>query len=156
MLRSFSQSSYLHLSISIGVFFVVGCGAGDNKPRVALEGRVTLNGKELPNGLVSLIPTETTGETAVAVIENGKFVIDRQAGPTPGKYKVIVESKQPTGRQVRDVDNPGSKIDEIRESVPAQYNAQSTLEVEVKPDTGQTLDFALVGSTIGRNGTNRR
>ena len=149
-IRHFAESSYLHLSISIGVFFFAGCGAGDGKPRVALEGRVTLNGKELPNGLVSLIPADSDGETAVAVIENGKYVIEREAGPTPGKYKVLVESKQPTGRKVRDADNPKAKVDEITEAVPVQYNAQSTLEIEVAPGSGQTFDLALEGGSSSR------
>jgi len=149
-IRQFAESSYLHLSISIGVFFIAGCGAGDGKPRVALEGRVTLNGKELPNGLVSLIPTDTAGETAVAVIENGKYVIDREAGPTPGKYKVLVESKQPTGRKVRDADNPKAKVDEVQEAVPAHYNDQSTLEIEIAPGSGQTFDLALEGNSKSR------
>lgn len=155
-IRHFAESSYLHLSISIGVFFFAGCGAGDGKPRVALEGRVTLNGKELPTGLVSLIPTDSAGETAVAIIENGKYVIEREAGPTPGKYKVLVESKQPTGRKVRDTDNPKAKVDEITESVPAQYNAQSTLEIEITPGSGQTFDLALKGNANDRIARSRR
>lgn len=155
-IRHFAESSYLHLSISIGVFFLAGCGAGDGKPRVALEGRVTLNGKELPTGLVSLIPADSAGETAVAIIENGKYVIEREAGPTPGKYKVLVESKQPTGRKVRDADNPKAKVDEITEAVPVQYNAQSTLEIEITPSSGQTFDLALKGNANDRNARSRR
>ncbi len=155
-IRHFAESSYLHLSLSVGVFLFAGCGAGDGKPRVALEGRVTLNGKELPNGLVSLIPTDSAGETAVAVIENRKYVIDREAGPTPGKYKVLVESKQPTGRKVRDADNPKAKVDEVQEAVPVQYNAQSTLEIEVAPGSGQTFDLALKGNSSDKNPRSRR
>lgn len=150
-IRFVADSSYLHLAVSFGVFLFVGCGSGDGKPRVALEGRVTLDGKELTNGLVSLIPTDSAGETAVAVIENGKYVIDEEAGPTPGRYKVLVESQQPTGRKVRDTDNPRSKVDEVREVVPPQYNAQSTLEIEIKPHAGQTHDLALKGTSNARN-----
>ena len=140
-------SSWLHLATSVGVFFVIGCGAGDDKPRVAVEGRVTLNGNDLPSGLVSLIPTDPNGETAVAVIENGKYVIDRKAGPTPGSYKVLVHSQQPTGRKVRDSDDPSRKVDELREAVPPQYNAQTSLVLDIKPDSTQTHDLALKASS---------
>ncbi len=154
--RPIAESSYLHLAFSLGVFLFAGCTAGDGKPRVAVEGRVTLNGKEIPNGLVSLIPTDPAGETAVAVIENGKYAIESTAGPTPGKYRVLVESQQPTGRKIRDADNPGAKVDEVRETVPAQYNAQSTLEIEIGPGSGQTVDLALKGNPTDRNSRIRR
>jgi hypothetical protein len=154
--RNIAESSYLHLAFSLGVFLIAGCTAGDGKPRVALEGRVTLNGKEIPNGLVSLIPSDPTGETAVAMIENGKYVIDSTAGPTPGKYKVLVESQQPTGRKVRDADNPGAKVDELREIVPAKYNVQSTLEIEIGPGSGQTIDLALKGKANEANSRTKR
>ena len=123
----------------------IGCGgSSESKSRVALEGEIKLNGKALPSGLVSFLPTDDKGQTAVAQIQNGKYTIDRDSGPAIGTYKVLINSKQPTGRKVRDHDNPALLISEEREVVPAQYNNSFTLTIEIKADGKQ--DFELKSS----------
>ena len=133
------------IAFSLLSLVAVGCGgSGESKSRVALEGEIKLNGKSLPTGLVSFLPTDDKGQTAIAQIENGKYNIDRSNGPAIGTYKVLINSRQPTGRKVRDIDNPAIFISEEREVVPAQYNNSSTLTIEIKADGKQ--DFELKSS----------
>jgi len=131
-------------ALSLASIAVAGCGAaGDGKTRVALEGEIKLNGKALPSGLVSFLPTDDKGETAVAKIENGKYSIERSNGPSLGSYKVLIHSRQPTGKKIRDLDNPAVLINEEREVVPPQYNSNSTISIEIKE--GGKQDFDLKG-----------
>lgn len=143
------------LALSLATIALAGCGAaGDGKSRVALEGEIKLNGKALPSGLVSFLPTDDKGETAVAKIENGKFAIDRANGPTIGNYKVLINSTQPTGRKIRDTDNPAQLVSEEREVVPRQYNSNSTLNIEIKEDGKQ--NFELQGGSSSKVALNNR
>ena len=48
----------------------------------------------------------------------------------PGKYRVEISWRKPTGRKIPSAD-PGVIIDETREAVPAKYNSESTLTVEI-------------------------
>ncbi|MFM7317797.1 MAG: hypothetical protein ACKO5E_12705 [bacterium] len=131
------------IALSLACITLAGCGSGDGKTRVAVEGEIKLNGKALPSGLVSFLPTDHKGEAAVAKIENGKYSIERANGPVLGSYKVLINSKQPTGKKLRDQDNPAQLIKEEREVVPSQYNSNSTLTIEIKK--GGQKDFDLKG-----------
>lgn len=132
----------LSFALSLASLAAAGCGgAGDGKTRVALEGEIKLNGKALPTGLVSFLPTDEKGETAVAKIENGKYTIERANGPALGTYKVLINSRQPTGKKVRDTDNPAQLVNEEREVVPPQYNSNSTISIEIKESGKQDFDL---------------
>ena len=48
----------------------------------------------------------------------------------PGSYRVEISWRKPTGRKIASAD-PGIMIDETREAVPAKYNTDSTLTVEI-------------------------
>jgi hypothetical protein len=108
---------------------------------VALEGEIKLNGKALPSGLVSFLPSDEKGTATVAKIENGKYTIERVNGPALGTYKVLINSRQPTGKKVRDVDNPAQLVNEEREVIPLKYNSESTLTIEIKEDGKQNFDL---------------
>lgn len=64
--------------------------------RVALRGRVSVNGTALPRGSVVLTPLDSPGAPAVVAYvfgtteETGGFAIRAERGPTPGRYKVEV------------------------------------------------------------------
>jgi hypothetical protein len=64
--------------------------------RVALRGRVSVNGEALPRGSVVLTPLDAPGAPAVVAYvfgtaeETGGFTVRAERGPTPGRYKVEV------------------------------------------------------------------
>jgi acetyl esterase/lipase len=64
--------------------------------RVALKGRVTVDGQPLPRGTVVLTPLQgTAAPTVIAYVfgteaQPGEFALRAERGPTPGRYRVEV------------------------------------------------------------------
>jgi acetyl esterase/lipase len=64
--------------------------------RVAVRGRVTIDGEPLPRGTVVLTPTGDAGAPAVVAYvfgtseKAGEFALRAERGPTPGRYTVEV------------------------------------------------------------------
>jgi hypothetical protein len=120
-----------------------GGGGGDNLPRQEVSGTVTLNGQPLADGTIQLMPmSQEQGTLAGGEVKDGKFSIDRTAGPVPGGYKVMIFSAggaapASTGEM------PGQAPPPPKELIPPQYNSASTLNVEVKAEGPNTFDFPL-------------
>ena len=74
---------------------ILGCG-GQAKKRLLVSGKVTLDGQSLPNGAIAFEPTEA-GPSAGATIVDGAYSIAETRGPGVGKYRVQINSFQPTG-----------------------------------------------------------
>src|SRR4051794_22210111 len=67
-----------------------GCGgaAGDNLPRQAVSGTVTLDGAPVSHGFIQFRPTTEGPTTEVGgEIKDGKYEIAREQGPVPGGYR---------------------------------------------------------------------
>jgi hypothetical protein len=122
-----------------------GCGGGDDLPRQALSGTVTLNGQLLEQGIIQFEPSsEQEPVPAGALIKDGTFTIPRDEGPTPGNYRVFItssggKSPPPTPAEGNRQKMPGIMPDLI----PPRYNTESTLTAKVEADKPNTFDFAL-------------
>ena len=122
-----------------------GCAQSNGPVRVAVAGKVTLDGTPIAEGTINLLPASgTKGPTAGAPITDGLYAIAAAKGPCVGRYRVEIRGSKKTGRQVP---APGPKtsglvVDEILEIVPKRYNAESTLEAELKPGQNE-LDYSL-------------
>jgi hypothetical protein len=133
---------------------LAGCsGASDNLPRQPLAGRVLLDGKPLSHGTIMFYPEEVSTRQHETVpsgnaIVNGWFFIPRDKGPVPGKYKIAVSSekraKHPT-RTDRE-DSPGNMEPPAEEAIPARFNANTELEVEIKEGGIKELRIELQSS----------
>lgn len=112
---------------------------GCNSNQEGVTGTVTLDGQPLPKAEVVFTPTEG-GRPATAMTDaSGKYdlvyTID-QTGAPPGEYVVRIRAaRTETGEDGRDVMTP--------ESVPAKYNEQSQLIVEVQEGASNQFDFDL-------------
>lgn len=101
-----------------------------------IEGTVTLDGTPIDGGAILLQPLAgTQGANVGGDITAGKV---RLAGPSAaaiGKHRVEIRWVRKTGRMVPIPTDPHGpeRMEEIGETVPERYNAQSTLEIEVKP-----------------------
>lgn len=140
-IRSLSPLATVVLSL------VLGCGGdGDNLPREAVSGAVTLDGQPLEKGTIQFLPTSPDQAVAAgAVIQGGKYDIPQAQGPIPGGYKVMISADG--GVQDTEVEGmPGGAGVPNKERVPAQYNVQSTLTAEVKPGQSNTFDFPLTSA----------
>ncbi len=131
------------LKFSTAIVAVVGCllvvGCKQSGPElVRVEGTVTMDGKPLANASIEFAPAPgTNATTSYGVTDsNGHYVMefsDTRSGVMPGKYIVRISTEQ--------VDEETGSIKQ-KETVPAKYNVNSELVVEVKPGGGP-YDFQL-------------
>jgi hypothetical protein len=111
-----------------------GCGGGgdDGFEHYAVKGTVRLDGEPLKTGLIMFIPGGR-GAASLGDVVDGAFAIDAANGPSPGEYRVEVNSIQPTGRKIENADDPGSQMDETANLVDSRFNSASTLKVTIPP-----------------------
>lgn len=124
---------------------VVGCG--ETKPsRAPVEGLVTLEGVNLQQGSIVFVPAgETRGPKAGGPIENGRFELDAEKGPCVGRSRVEIHSEV---KLLYELDNPQQFAAQSSPApptnrVPARYNANSELFVDVIPDGPNEYRFDL-------------
>jgi hypothetical protein len=142
-----TSAAAAHLGLLLIAVAVAGCGsAGDGIARQAVSGSVTLDGKPLDHGEITLSPIEQ-GPSAGGTIAAGAFAIDQSGGPALGKYRAMIVSIRPTGRRVRDADGPpGSTVDEMANTIPDRYNTRTELEIEVKNQAPNRFTFDLLST----------
>jgi hypothetical protein len=107
----------------------------------SIHGTVTLDGESVELGNIVFLPASGSGPRAAAPIEQGVYSIPASEKLVPGSYRVEISWRKPTGRKSASAD-PGMMIDETREAVPAKYNTDSTLIVEIgRGDVAKNFDL---------------
>ena len=127
---------------SIGLVLVCvlcGCWSGNPRGRVAVSGKVTLDGQPLDQGNIVFVPQGDDAVGSGAVIANGEYQIGVLKGLPPGKYLVRIFS---TGASTIDTmalrgDMPPPGV----ERVAPRYNVQSETIIEVTGGDGDRFDF---------------
>ncbi|WP_337175059.1 hypothetical protein [Paludisphaera sp.] len=131
---------------------IAGCNeSGDGRNRVAVSGKVTVEGEPLAKGSVTFRP-EGDGAEATGVVENGAFTISAADGPTPGKYKVsaIEATERAEGDKLNNFSiQPQEK--------PSRTTIGGPLDAEVKAEGENVfpLDFPRVDTSKGTKGRSR-
>lgn len=137
----------------LSLAFVVGCGGPAGPTRVAAEGNVTLDGKNLAAGIVRFIPVDTkAGPAAVATVKDGVFKLTSTEGPVLGSHRIEIEATYYFEFAIDDEkayaeahkNTGGNPIPP--NPVPPIYNKQSTLTAEVKEGGENKFDFKLQGT----------
>ncbi|WP_422931236.1 hypothetical protein [Singulisphaera sp. PoT] len=154
------RSRFTALATVVALTSAGGCGSSssDGLPRRAIYGSVTLDGVPLSKGAISFDPAEpgSTGSvSAGAVILDGDYSIDRQQGPTPGKYHVSIRSvassvadkgdsaaatKSAPGMPPRL--KKGAKAKD-QDQVPSKYNSNSELMADITVDGPSNFNYEL-------------
>lgn len=144
----------LGLSLALALsWFAAGCSEA-GPARQPVSGTITLDGKPLTLGTITFAPLDGT-TAATAPIQDGAYRLSRSEGPAPGRYQVEISAVQPTGKRIAHPDLPSETIDEVRNIVPPNYNVQTELAVEIKPDGDQTLPFELSTPKRGARSSRR-
>jgi len=119
---------------------VTGCSG---QGQVSVHGDITLDGSLVESGSISFLPLGSGAEVAVsAPIVNGSYETSETAtGLTPGEYRVEITWPKKTGKKIASLD-PGMMTDETVEAIPAKYNSESELTVQVTAGKDK-YDFAL-------------
>lgn len=128
-----------HFLVNRRVLITIFCcslvsGCGESRSRGAVSGIVTLDDVAIETGSISFIPLEgTNSPTSGAVITLGKYEIPREKGPMAGTFRVEIRAQRKTGNKIAagSPAPPGTMIDETEEAIPARYNNESTLRVDV-------------------------
>jgi hypothetical protein len=129
---------------------LVCAGCGEGGPELGtVTGQVTMDGKPLPNVLVTFVP-ESGGDVSTAVTNdqgNYELIFGDRKGALPGKHKVVLTTIAPTqaaassGMTSESSDYEkqaaGGSVDVYaaaaawKEPIPEQYNVKSDLVKEV-------------------------
>jgi len=113
------------------VLFVLGWLSGcGGEVASTVHGKVTLDGEPVSGGNIVFLPSGSSSRKAAAAIEQGGYALAPTDALPPGEYRVEIRWPKPTGRKIASAD-PGMQADETREVIPAKYNDNSTLTVEI-------------------------
>lgn len=132
---------------------LTGCGQGDNLPREAVSGSVSIAGKPLAKGLITFLPSDSEVPTqGGGAIMDGKYSIPRDQGLVPGEYKVVISSTENKPETVVDKTNdmPGMPPILAKEAIPSQYNEKSLLTAKVTAGAKNVFEFNLTNAPAGK------
>lgn len=121
------------------LLFALGCHRQPQEVFYPVRGKITLDGKPLPRGSVTLRPeTQEAGHQPTGMIEPaGEYVVytNRRAGAPPGSYKVVVFATE-AAASAGGAAHPGLPLS----LVPVRYNRPEEtplrLDVVAKPAAG--------------------
>ena len=119
---------------------MVGC-QGEEKVGNSVSGSVTFKGQPLDQGTIQFDPLENQSTLSGALIEQGRYDIPAERGLAPGSYSVRISSGQP-GTAVEEA-APGESGPPAKERIPASFNVETNLKVEVEKDAANHFDFQV-------------
>ncbi|MCC9607806.1 carboxypeptidase regulatory-like domain-containing protein [Blastopirellula sp. JC732] len=141
------RASTLFLAAAV-VVAAIGCGGDANTPPLGeVTGHVTLNGEPLDGATVEFIPEN--GRPSIGLTDGGGNYSLQFRADTPGavlgKHSVRITSQ----RSASGGEGGDEFVAARKETVPVQYNDETTLSVEVKSGSNK-LDFPLEGKRSRR------
>lgn len=119
----------------------IGCGGSGNDYQ-AVSGVVTFQGKPIQEGAIQFF---TLGDQPVvcggAMIRDGAYELPRDHGLPPGAYLVRISwpERIPIPEEEQDPMNPFR----TRELIPAKFNTESQLKIDVRSDQPAQFNFDL-------------
>lgn len=123
-------------ALALLLFVQAGCGGSGGMSEVT--GTVTLDDKLLESGAISFIPVDGQSTTAGGEIKQGHYSVQ----VPPVAMKVSISSPKVVGKK-KLYDTPDSPtMDVTQEAVPAKYNEQTELQIDVKSGANKQ-DFKL-------------
>lgn len=124
--------------------FLAGCGGGGDRPTAVVEGKITVNGKPVPNGTVMFVPVETGAPATGEIRPDGTYRMTTYSdgdGAVVGKHQVSITA-------LADMQNrlPEDRTPLPPPIIPHKYLHRGTsgLTADVKAGEVNTIDFDLV------------
>jgi hypothetical protein len=123
------------------LLLLAGCGKVGN--HAAISGTVTLDGKPLERGSILFEPIgDTRGVVTGGEIKDGRYNLPRSKGPAIGWNRVRIQAVRKTGRMMPNPMGPPGSMNEVYEgAIPARFDTESILKVEVHSGDN-TANFA--------------
>jgi hypothetical protein len=117
---------WLHVLLLLLLSLATGC-ADPNE--ATLGGTVSIDGQQAKEGSIAFFPVDGQARTTGAKIVDGKYT----ATVPLGKTRIEIRVPKVVGQR-KLYDTPNSETQPIlQEMLPAKYNNQSELELEIKP-----------------------
>ncbi|MHC2069707.1 carboxypeptidase-like regulatory domain-containing protein [Bremerella sp. T1] len=156
-MSSFNLPQLAWLPTTLLCVMLIGC-AESGPPLGTVSGTVTMDGKPLPNAIVSFVPTAGGRASVATTNESGEYqlaFIDRM-GALIGNHKVsITTAVQSDDEDFSEISSDDPRYEEmlmtrrsdynnavVREPIPATYNAKSEIVKEVESGSN-VIDFPL-------------
>ena len=118
------------LAFLVSVLAVPGC---QRDTTAELSGTIMVDGKPLEKGSIGFAPADGNGQTAGGEVMAGKYSVKVPIG----LMKVEIRYPKVVGKK-KDYDAPGGKFyDLFDESLPAKYNDETQLTLEIKSGKNQ-------------------
>lgn len=119
------------LAVVLGGMLALFVGCNDGPPTGEVSGLVTVNGAIPANGSsITFIPLDGKAPSAGNTLKEGKYSVKVPVGTA----KVELRVPRPVARRKDGAkDGPGPGGDLIEESLPAEYNNNTTLRFDVQP-----------------------
>lgn len=120
---------------------ISGCGGSGDGYR-AVSGAVTFQGNLIQEGAIQFCtdskPSVVRGG---AMIRDGNYQVPREHGLVPGSYVVRISSAE----RIANPDKTQAEMSPFRtrERIPAKYNTESELKIEVRADQPAQFNFDL-------------
>ena len=131
----------VNAGLAISLLALAGCSSSG--PDIAyVEGRITMDGKPLADATVVFVP-ENGRPSGATTNDDGKYVLNfaqGRKGALLGPSIVRIMTMRDA-----DQDENGQRIPGRKETIPEQYNVESTLTFEVEPKKN-IADFELQSS----------
>lgn len=133
-----------------GLLLIAGCAGGDGPDINQVTGKVALDGKPLGGAVIEITPINpqinpdgtggsgASGETDDAGVYTLRYAGGRE-GAEPGKYSVRISKEDVTVTKRDD----GETDEKRTQVVPAKYNTETTLEMEVTEAGPNEFNFDL-------------
>lgn len=138
MILKYSWRLVAGLVLAVGLMFLAGCaGSGDGPARYTVRGTVTFDGEPVEDGQVIFLPEDGKGRPDAGKVTNGAF----EFRVTGGKKRVEITASRKTGETYDE--DLGETMPVLEEFIPARYNTESELTVEVEPNSENTYEFDL-------------
>ncbi|MCA9132707.1 MAG: carboxypeptidase regulatory-like domain-containing protein [Planctomycetales bacterium] len=128
------------MTVALAALFLTGCGSDDGMNRKAISGKITVDGKPIPNGSINFEPLFQGGLGSGAVISDGTYSIAKKDGLPPGKYRVKATGDDGENFAVSEGMMPGDEImPPKKQLVPPKWSE----EIEIKEEGPFEFDFDI-------------
>ena len=144
-LRTSASAAYSRIAGLSGLALILSIlvGCTDTSPqRIAVGGTVTLDSNPIGNSTIILTPIGP-GLAAAAVIDNGRFAMTEENGPTIGDFHVRIN---PMEAEIEDVKPAELPRVNRRPLVPKIYQRDGKLRTTISADPNQQLEFRLLST----------
>jgi len=131
---------------AVCLLIIAGCSGGDAEKieTAVFSGKVTLDGQPLEKGVIQFHPGNDAsgqplrGKRTEATINAGQYQLSSDQGAVVGENIVMISATKVVGKEMAD----GEEIDKVEQYLPAIYNSETTLSVNVTPED-QEHNFEL-------------